>query len=261
MNNPERILIIESDPAFGGAMDKALKNIGYNTTLITTGSQGMDFVREFTPKLVILDVTLSDSDSYDFLARKSNEPTIAKIPVFLISSQGVPINMRKVPPGSVAEFMMAFHSNPDDIIDKVNRLFGREAVSAPSAGANSSSPKKKVLWVEDDKLIGTILAKKLVSSGFDLFHSKTGEEALESLKQAIPDVIVLDLLLPGMSGFDILTHINADPGLKNVPVMILSNLSKPSDIERAKTLGAKRFLIKAASSLEDIVREVRALCQ
>ncbi len=86
------------------------------------------------------------------------------------------------------------------------------------------------------------------------------QEALEAFKNAIPDVIVLDLLLPGMNGFDILAKINEDPGLKKVPVMILSNLSKPSDIDRAKALGAKRFLIKAASSLEDIVKEIRTLC-
>ena len=73
-------------------------------------------------------------------------------------------------------------------------------------------------------------------------------------------MIVLDLLLPGIGGFEVLQEINKDAGLRNVPVMILSNLSKPTDIERAKVLGAKRFLIKAATSLEQIVKEIRILC-
>jgi CheY-like chemotaxis protein len=115
------------------------------------------------------------------------------------------------------------------------------------------------MWVEDDKLIGTILSKKLISSGFDLFHAKTGEEAIEALKDAKPDVIVLDLLLPGVGGFDVLQAINKDNGLRNIPVMILSNLSKPTDVERAKLLGAKKFLIKAATSLEQIVKEIHEL--
>ena len=188
---------------------------------------------------------------------------VSKIPVFLVSAQGVPINMRRVPAGSVEEFMMALHSNGEDIVEKVNRHFGHEAVAPanPAAqGADSTGRKFKILWVEDDKLIGTILAKKLISSGFDLFHAKTGEEALEALKSSIPDVIVLDLLLPGIGGFEVLQEINKDAGLRNVPVMILSNLSKPTDIERAKVLGAKRFLIKAATSLEQIVKEIRILC-
>ena len=220
----------------------------------------MKSLYEIDPQLLILDVTLSDMDSYEFLDKKQNTPLIAKIPVFLVSSQGVPINMRRVPAGSVAEFMMALHSNGDDIVEKANRHFGHEAVSAVVAGgAGGSTKKPKILWVEDDKLIGTILAKKLVSSGFDLFHAQTGEEGLEALKQAIPDVIVLDLLLPGIGGFDVLQEINKDAGLRKVPVMILSNLSKPTDIERAKDLGAKRFLIKAATSLEQIVKEIKAL--
>ena len=63
---------------------------------------------------------------------------------------------------------------------------------------------KKILWVEDDKLIGNILSKKLLSSGFDLIFTKSGVEALEHLKHVIPDIIIVDILLPGMNGFDIL---------------------------------------------------------
>src|SRR6185312_13783026 len=138
--------------------------------------------------------------------------------------------------------------------------FGHEA-SSSGAPAASSAPgdKRKLLWVEDDKLIGTILAKKLVSSGFDLFHAKNGEEAMEALKSSIPDAVVVDLMLPGMSGFDILQKMQTDPQLKKVPSMVLSNLSKPSDIEKAKMLGAKKFLVKAATSLDQIVEEIKGL--
>ena len=66
--------------------------------------------------------------------------------------------------------------------------------------------------------------------------------------------------MPGMSGFDILQKIKADPRLKDVPTMILSNLNKQTDIERAKILGAKKFLVKAAASLDQIVGEVKDLC-
>jgi CheY-like chemotaxis protein len=67
--------------------------------------------------------------------------------------------------------------------------------------------------------------------------------------------------MPGMSGFDILQKVKADPRLKTVPSMILSNLNKQSDIERAKVLGAQKFLVKAAASLDQIVQEVRDLCK
>jgi CheY-like chemotaxis protein len=185
-----------------------------------------------------------------------------------MSAQNVPINMQRVPQNSVAEFIMAIDVNPAGVVEKVNRHFGHESVSVPESisesikdpsAAVSGENKKKVLWVEDDRLIGTILARKLVSSGFDLFHAKNSEEAAVALKQVIPDIIVLDLLLPGMSGFDILQQIRMDEGLKNIPVLILSNLSKPSDIEKAKLLGAQKFLVKAAASLDQIVTEIKTM--
>jgi CheY-like chemotaxis protein len=255
MSNQETILIIEADQVFANETTEVLKKSGYTVSVVTNGMDGVKAMYN-KPSLIFLDITLTDVDSYEILSKKSVDPVIRDIPVFLVSSQGVPINMRRVPANSVVEFIMAMHSAPAELVDKVNRFFGHETVSTPSANNEKSI---KIMWVEDDKLIGTILSKKLISSGFDLFHAKTGEEAIEALKDAKPDVIVLDLLLPGVGGFDVLQAINKDNGLRNIPVMILSNLSKPTDVERAKLLGAKKFLIKAATSLEQIVKEIHEL--
>ena len=173
--------------------------------------------------------------------------------------------MRQVPAGSVSEFIIGIHSDPDMIAEKVDRLFGYESAArdaAASAAALASKDGKSILWVEDDKLIGSVLGKKLTSSGFYLFLAKNGQEAMDHLKDSVPDGIVLDLLLPGMSGFDILQEVKKKGGdLAKVPVMILSNLSKQSDVERAKVLGAQKFIVKAAVSLDQIVAEVRDLCK
>jgi len=159
----------------------------------------------------------------------------------------------------VSEFLMAMHDSPVELVSKVNDYFKYTIGSVN--GTDVPSAKKKILWVEDDKLIGTILAKKIISSGFELFHAKNGEEALQILAQEKPDAVVVDLLLPGMSGFDILQKIQMQENGKNLPSMVLSNLSKPSDIEKAKQLGAKKFLVKAATSLDQIVAEMKDLCK
>jgi len=254
----EKILIIEGDGDFGESISEALKKEGYNTFLVKNGAEAMKSIVDTLPHLILLDVVLTGADGYDILEKKQAEPLLAKIPVFLLSTQGVPINMRRVPTGSVADFLMALHMSPAEVIEKVNRHFGHEATMG-AADASADANKKKILWVEDDKLIGTILAKKLISSGFDLFHAKNGEEALEALKSSIPDAVVVDLMLPGMTGFDILQKMQMDPQLKKIPTMVLSNLSKPSDIEKAKMLGAKKFLVKAATSLDQIVEEIKGL--
>ncbi|MDE2038122.1 MAG: response regulator [Patescibacteria group bacterium] len=256
----EKVLLIVGDGAMGEQLADALRADGYPVALVKEGTQALQSIYDQKPQLVILDVTLTGADSYDVLAKKQADPAIARVPLYLMSVQGVPINMHKVPEGSVEEFLMALHLDPADVVQKVDRRFGHSPLAERSA-AGPAADKLKVLWVEDDKLISTMLSKKLISSGFDLFHASNGTEALSALKQTVPDIIVLDVVLPGMSGFDILQEIKKDAQLSKVPVMILSNLSKQSDIEKAQILGAQKFLVKAAASLDEIVSEIRSLHQ
>ncbi|MDB5239337.1 MAG: hypothetical protein JWO00_672 [Candidatus Parcubacteria bacterium] len=260
---PEKILIIESNGAFGSQIDLALKKDGYeNVFLLKNGADGLKAIYDYLPHLIILDVALSDGDGYTVVEKKHAEPLLTRIPLYLMSTDGQPITMSRIPNGSVKEFLISMHITPEEVVGKVNACFGHQtAADMEKQAAANTSAKKKILWVEDDKLIGNILMKKLTSSGFDIFHAKSGDEAIEGLKTFAPDAVVLDLVLPGMSGFDILQKIREDNRFKNVPAMILSNLSKQSDIERAKSLGAQKFLVKASVSLDQIIEEVRGLCR
>lgn len=259
----EKILIIEGNGSLGEKFSDALRAAGYTVFLAKTRAEGMKSIYDILPHLIILDLVLPGGDAYDILEKKQAEALLAKIPIFLLSTQGVPIDMHKVPQNSVTEFVMSLEPDPTDIVRRVDRNFGYVAeVIAPAVPTDGNLNGKKILWVEDDKLIGSILEKKFLLSGFNLTHVKNGEEALTELARTIPDAVILDLLLPGMSGFDILQRIRSMDGrMKTVPVMILSNLSKPSDIERAKLLGAAKFLIKASSSLDQIVAEVKDLAK
>ncbi|MEN9524497.1 MAG: hypothetical protein RL536_566 [Candidatus Parcubacteria bacterium] len=251
----EKILVIEGDAGFGKRIVVALDKEGYTASLVTDGVAGLKAIYDTLPHLIIVDIVLPSGDGYDIVNKKHAEPLLTKVPVFLLSTHGVPIDMARVPQGGVAEYILDLHADTKEIVKRVNNAFGHENSSETSEPLE----KRKLLWVEDDKLIGTILGKKLVASGFDLFHAKNGDEALKHLASNVPDAIILDLLMPGISGFDVLQKVKADPRLKNVPTMILSNLSKQSDIERAKILGAQKFLVKAAASLDQIVEEVRGL--
>jgi DNA-binding response OmpR family regulator len=254
----EKILIIEANAEFATRVSDVLRNEGYAVSIVLDGALGLKAIYDTMPHLILVDVVLPTMTGYEIIEKKSAEPLLAKIPVFLLSTQGVPINMRLVPQGAVKEFILDLHADAGEILKKVNVEFGYQSNDLGMQA--TSGDKKKILWVEDDKLIGTILAKKLISSGFDLFHAKNGTEAFEGLKAMVPDVIVLDLLIPGMNGFDILQNVKTIPALSKVPVMILSNLNKQSDIDRARKLGAQKFLVKAATSLDQIVAEIRAIC-
>lgn len=256
----QKILVITGDGSFGERLLHAIQNGGYEAMLVKNGVEGLKAIYNNLPHLILLDIVVPGAEGYEILSEKSREPMLAKIPVFLMSTQGVPINMRRVPANSVAEFVLALHAQPEYILDRINRFFnndegGKVVKKSGAVGA------KVLFWVEDDKLIGNILEKKFLSSGFDVIHVKTGNEAVERLKHSVPDIIVLDILLPGMNGLDLLQQIRSDNQLAKIPILVLSNLSKASDMERARLLGVEKYLVKAAVSLDQIVAEVRALCK
>lgn len=117
--------------------------------------------------------------------------------------------------------------------------------------------KKKILWVEDDVFLSGLIGQRFGGLGAMLFSANNGQQALEIAKMEKPDIILLDILLPGIGGFEILKDLKDNPDTKNIPVIILSNLSQKSDIDKGKELGAISFLVKATVNLDEIVSEVQ----
>lgn len=113
----------------------------------------------------------------------------------------------------------------------------------------------KIIIVEDDKFLGGLVSKKLIEEGCVVHHIETGELAQVAVESEIPDLIFLDLLLPGMSGFDVLANIKKNDKTNNIPVIVLSNLGERDDIKRGLDLGATSFLIKASMTVDSIVSE------
>jgi len=116
---------------------------------------------------------------------------------------------------------------------------------------------KKVMWVEDDKFLSDIIARKLSRTKCVLRHATEGESALVMAEKEQPDVILLDILLPGIDGFEILSRLKSNPKTKSIPVIFLTNLSQKSDMDRGQKLGAAQFLVKATVTLDEIVNAIK----
>jgi twitching motility two-component system response regulator PilH len=117
---------------------------------------------------------------------------------------------------------------------------------------------KKIVLADDEKYIAKAYAEGLSRAGFDVTTADNGTEALEKIKAIKPDIVLLDLIMPGMTGFEVLKKMTGDSDLKRIPVFILSNLSQETDKDEAMKLGAKEFLIKSDASLQDVVDKVTA---
>ncbi|MFA6096817.1 MAG: response regulator [Candidatus Paceibacterota bacterium] len=117
--------------------------------------------------------------------------------------------------------------------------------------------KKTILIVEDDRYLTKAYSIKIKNAGFNVLLSANGEDGLVMAKEKKPDLIVLDLLLPRVDGFEFLKQIKADDELKGIPVLTISVLGQKSDQERALALGAEAYFIKTEYKLEDIVDRIK----
>ena len=117
----------------------------------------------------------------------------------------------------------------------------------------------KILTIEDDKFLRELIKRKLQEVGFEAISASNGEEGLALVKEEKPNLILLDLIMPGMDGFMTLKELQKDPLLASIPVIILSNLGQQDDFDKAKQLGAVDFLVKAHFTPNEIVDKINKI--
>ena len=115
----------------------------------------------------------------------------------------------------------------------------------------------KILLVEDDDFLRELIVKKLNQENYEVSEAVDGEEAVKKVKEIVPDLVLLDLILPGMDGFKVLSQIKEDSALTHIPVIILSNLGQREDVEKALKLGAADYMIKAHFTPNEIIKKIK----
>lgn len=123
----------------------------------------------------------------------------------------------------------------------------------------TDSVQKKLLLVEDDSFILDIYDMKLSEAGYDVTLANNGREAVRQLEenQFIPDLILLDIVMPYMDGFDVLKVLKENDAWKEIPVIMLTNLSQKDDIERAVKMGANDYLIKSHFTPSEVLTKIQ----
>ena len=116
---------------------------------------------------------------------------------------------------------------------------------------------KKVLLVEDDDALANVYTTRLQAEGFDTKRVPNGEDALASTLEYHPDIILLDVMMPKVSGFDVLDILRNTPETANVKVIMLTALSQDSDRERAESLGVDDYLVKSQVVIADVIERVK----
>jgi len=268
----KKILVIEDDKVLLEILIKKLKQSNYLAIGAEDGEVGLKKIKKEKPDLVLLDILMPKKDGFEVMEEKNKDKDIKNIPIIIVSNSGQPVEIERAKKLGAKDFLIKAIFDPNEVLDKVNKVLKVKKMDGKAN--NASMPEKikteivnnkninnklkniKVLVVEDDEFLRQLVGRKLGDAGFDIKTAIDAQNAFNVLKDFKPDIILLDLILPGLDGFQILTKIKKDKSIADVPVIILSNLGQKEDVDKAMALGATDFLVKAYFTLDEIVKKI-----
>jgi CheY-like chemotaxis protein len=290
MAGQKRIIIAEDDVVLRDVLAGKLVKNGYIVDRAEDGVVALAKMREVTPDCVLLDILMPRKGGIEVLEEMNQDPALKGVATIIISNSGQPVEIARARELGARDFLIKAVFDPSEVLEKVRRVLEEGNTSASDEGndimrrqnvtatgavslpeetapaskeesvASATAGKKVfVLVIEDDKFLRELLVRKLSGEGFEVKNAIDAEIAFAVLAERTPDIILLDLILPGVDGFEILTRIKANPKIANIPVIILSNLGQKDDLEKAMALGAKDFMVKANFTLDEIVAKVHSV--
>lgn len=285
--NEKKILVVEDDGVLRDVLMEKLKNSGYIPVGAEDGEVAIVKIKEEKPDLILLDILMPKKDGMEVLEEMNADSEMKKIPVIIISNSGQPVEIERAKKLGARDFLVKAIFDPNEVLSKVESVlnskvddvssneplaFSQKFSQYPSSEGvqdeltNDDSNEKEidknkkskgnVLVIEDDKFLRELLVRKLFSENFTVESAIDSTGLFEILSRWKPEIILLDLILPGEDGFSILEKLKKNKELNPIPVIILSNLGQQEDIDRAMALGAADFMVKANFTLDEIIEKV-----
>ncbi|MCX8007324.1 MAG: response regulator, partial [Coriobacteriia bacterium] len=235
-----KILVVDRDPEIANLVETYLVQQGYEVVKAHTAKEALSKAQNEAPRVITLDVMLDDADGFDLLQALKDDPRTAEIPVLVLSivcDEGRSCRL------GAAEYL----EKPIDkqrLISIVNALVG--SVAAPV-----------VLVVDDDRSIVNVLHDTLKRRGYSIVAAYDGAEAMAAVRKRKPDLILLDLQMPVMDGYEVIEAVKTDPDLKDIPIVIMT--AYQIDRSRIDILGMAEQKVDKPFSAEELVRRIEAL--
>jgi len=256
-----QILVIEDEGLLVEVLSKKLKARGYAVKVARDGEEGLAILRQGDIDLVLLDMMMPKMNGYEVLENIREEKMT--VPVIIISNSGQPVDIEKAKALGANDYIVKADLDPEEIAVKVKKALSGEKDDDLSAEEKKlhQSGKKVVLVAEDDLFLRELCAKKLAKVGYQVVEAIDGSQAYEKIVGLKPDLVLLDIIMPGLEGFEILRRVRAHAvtEVAATPIIIFSNLGQDADRKKGLELGANDYLIKSNFTIDEIVKKIEVL--
>ena len=232
------VLVIDDDQTVREVMGRYLEREGFVVRTASGGREGLELAHQLRPAAITLDVNMPDLDGWTVLAAIKGNPLLSDIPVVLVTIED---NRSRGYSLGAAEYM----TKPVDRERLVRLLHGICSTSA-----------RKVLLVDDDEIMRESVRRALEQEKWEVTEARNGRDALERIAVGVPDVIVLDLMMPEMDGFEFLVKLRQRSEWHEIPVLVVTAKDLSADEHRRLSGDVERVMQKNASELGELLREL-----
>ena len=257
-------VIFGGDVQIINSAERMLSSAGATVVAITTGREGLSKVQSIHPDAVIIDDTVTDIEMDQVIATLQADESTKLIPLIMITSVGTSDDYKKLFLVGEQHYLVRTEFDAMTLVLLVESIlrnkdndgstevfdFSEEIAEEPHVDAVGAV---RLLVVEDDPLLRNLLSIRLQKSGIAHEFCHSGDKALEQILEFKPTVVILDLMLPGKNGMDVLLDIRTNSSIKDLPVIIFSNKDDDAERMRAKSLKVDNFLVKATTDLSTLV--------
>lgn len=234
------LLVIDDDPRVHRLIELTLKQEGYTLRFAADAREGLRLARELRPAVITLDVLMPDVDGWSVLTALKADPELARIPVIMLTI--------------IEDRDLGFALGASEYLLKP---IDRHQLMAALKKYVCDEPAGQVLIVDDDPTLRTMLRRTLEMEKWTVAEAENGVVALERIRAGIPSVILLDLLMPVMDGFQLLAELRQRPDWRQIPVVVMT-AKDLSEADRSRLRGqTDKVLQKGSYVREELVREVR----
>ncbi|MFH1392571.1 MAG: response regulator [bacterium] len=241
----KKILIIEDDTLLRESLQKKLMLEGYQTLTAVDGEVGLEKIKESKPDLILLDIVMPKIDGTEVLKQIKTDKDFKNIPVIMISNSGQPVETQKMLELGAFDYLVKANFDPDEVLEKVKKALSEQKPARP-----------KILIIEDDQFLKDLLERKLIQAGYQVLSTNDGEEGLKITLEEKPALVLLDILLPSMSGWEILEKMKNNAETSKIPILLLTNLGEKEDVEKGLKMGASDYIIKAHFTPNEIIQKI-----
>ncbi|MDM8545638.1 response regulator [Candidatus Venteria ishoeyi] len=234
------LLVIDSNQQSATTISHYFTSFGYQVVHAATGSEGLRLAKQLRPAAITLDVMMPDMDGWMTLSALKTDPELALIPVIMMS---LSVEQKQGYTIGASEYLLK-PVNQDDLFKVINQYVSAQTLD------------KQVLLVEDDEATRDVLGKMLGKHGWQVTQAENGKVALECLEQFKPELILLDLMMPVMDGFEFLQHLRSIHELQSLPVVVLTAKDLDDDDAQALHSSAATILQKALYDSDHLLAEI-----